>query len=247
MAARSRATAASRLPAEPEQDRFGWRRHKLACSGIEMAFPDPHEAACGAKARFHRAGHANARPQMLKKDMQKERPVPVGPRAEKKGLVRHDAATSDQLPPLHQYPLAHAKGRPCAHRDLGTPCLAHHVRRWTSFTRGGDRVGGAEGNRTPDLCSAIAALSHLSYGPDPWEAPFRVSPPDLSSAGEEVAHMEFGAPPRGRKPPHPEAARPIKIPTAPGRGDAPAGPVRARRLRSRRASPGRRTSRAHRR
>ncbi len=27
------------------------------------------------------------------------------------------------------------------------------------------RVGGAEGNRTPDLCSAIAALSHLSYGP----------------------------------------------------------------------------------
>jgi hypothetical protein len=25
--------------------------------------------------------------------------------------------------------------------------------------------GGAEGNRTPDLCSAIAALSHLSYGP----------------------------------------------------------------------------------
>ncbi len=27
--------------------------------------------------------------------------------------------------------------------------------------------GGAEGNRTPDLCSAIAALSHLSYGPEP--------------------------------------------------------------------------------
>ena len=27
------------------------------------------------------------------------------------------------------------------------------------------RAGGAEGNRTPDLCSAIAALSHLSYGP----------------------------------------------------------------------------------
>jgi hypothetical protein len=25
--------------------------------------------------------------------------------------------------------------------------------------------GGAEGNRTPDLCSAIAALSHLSYSP----------------------------------------------------------------------------------
>ncbi len=25
---------------------------------------------------------------------------------------------------------------------------------------------GAEGNRTPDLCSAIAALSQLSYGPE---------------------------------------------------------------------------------
>jgi hypothetical protein len=29
----------------------------------------------------------------------------------------------------------------------------------------GGVFGGAEGNRTPDLCSAIAALSHLSYGP----------------------------------------------------------------------------------
>ena len=29
----------------------------------------------------------------------------------------------------------------------------------------GSEIGGAEGNRTPDLCSAIAALSHLSYGP----------------------------------------------------------------------------------
>src|SRR5689334_6782481 len=28
-------------------------------------------------------------------------------------------------------------------------------------------AGGAEGNRTPDLCSAIAALSHLSYSPAP--------------------------------------------------------------------------------
>src|SRR6202789_4505061 len=29
----------------------------------------------------------------------------------------------------------------------------------------GRLAGGAEGNRTPDLCSAIAALSHLSYSP----------------------------------------------------------------------------------
>ena len=33
------------------------------------------------------------------------------------------------------------------------------------FQRVSRWVGGAEGNRTPDLCSAIAALSHLSYGP----------------------------------------------------------------------------------
>ena len=32
--------------------------------------------------------------------------------------------------------------------------------------------GGAEGDRTPDLCNAIAALSQLSYGPVP-ERPFR--------------------------------------------------------------------------
>jgi hypothetical protein len=27
-------------------------------------------------------------------------------------------------------------------------------------------IGGAEGDRTPDLCNAIAALSQLSYGPE---------------------------------------------------------------------------------
>ncbi len=32
------------------------------------------------------------------------------------------------------------------------------------FTR--ENLGGAEGIRTPDLCSAIAALSHLSYSPE---------------------------------------------------------------------------------
>ncbi len=29
--------------------------------------------------------------------------------------------------------------------------------------------GGAEGDRTPDLCNAIAALSQLSYGPIRWQ------------------------------------------------------------------------------
>jgi hypothetical protein len=38
--------------------------------------------------------------------------------------------------------------------------------------------GGAEGDRTPDLCSAIAALSHLSYGPK--ARAFRIWPEVLS-------------------------------------------------------------------
>jgi hypothetical protein len=29
-----------------------------------------------------------------------------------------------------------------------------------------ETIGGAEGNRTPDLLNAIQALSQLSYGPD---------------------------------------------------------------------------------
>jgi YggT family protein len=43
-----------------------------------------------------------------------------------------------------------------------------------------DFIGGAEGNRTPDLCSAIAALSHLSYSPVP-EAVFRARAPSCQS------------------------------------------------------------------
>ena len=36
-----------------------------------------------------------------------------------------------------------------------------HAAHWRRFGRG----YGAEGSRTPDLCSAIAALSQLSYSP----------------------------------------------------------------------------------
>jgi hypothetical protein len=45
--------------------------------------------------------------------------------------------------------------------------------------------GGAEGDRTPDLCNAIAALSQLSYGPEPFSPPLggRVAAPDLGKAG----------------------------------------------------------------
>src|SRR5215216_2173459 len=42
------------------------------------------------------------------------------------------------------------------------------------------RVDGAEGDRTPDLCSAIAALSQLSYSPDFADVPaFRRLTPGL--------------------------------------------------------------------
>src|SRR5271170_581146 len=34
-----------------------------------------------------------------------------------------------------------------------------------NYASSGRLSGGAEGIRTPDLCSAIAALSHLSYSP----------------------------------------------------------------------------------
>jgi hypothetical protein len=46
----------------------------------------------------------------------------------------------------------------------GIPSLGSTRKRHT-FQRRSNDFGGAEGNRTPDLCSAIAALSHLSYGP----------------------------------------------------------------------------------
>ena len=59
--------------------------------------------------------------------------------------------------------------------------------------------GGAEGDRTPDLCNAIAALSQLSYGPVPaplgGSVPLRKSPktsfrqPNL----RQVRFRHFGA------------------------------------------------------
>ena len=47
-------------------------------------------------------------------------------------------------------------------------------------------AGGAEGNRTPDLCSAIAALSHLSYSPAPF-AGSQVSPLMAGLGGAQIA------------------------------------------------------------
>ena len=35
-------------------------------------------------------------------------------------------------------------------------------------------IGGVEGDRTPDLCNAIAALSQLSYDPEFSNAKFRI-------------------------------------------------------------------------
>ena len=41
-------------------------------------------------------------------------------------------------------------------------------------------VGGAVGDRTPDLRNAIATLSQLSYGPKPFH------PPGLGAGGERA-------------------------------------------------------------
>ena len=41
---------------------------------------------------------------------------------------------------------------------------------WRLPSRGFEKPGGAEGNRTPDLYNAIVALSQLSYTPTDWLA-----------------------------------------------------------------------------
>lgn len=43
--------------------------------------------------------------------------------------------------------------------------------------------GGAEGGRTPDLRNAIAALSRLSYGPEPWRGQMRPVGPRKRTRG----------------------------------------------------------------
>src|SRR5262245_47113820 len=59
---------------------------------------------------------------------------------------------------------------------------------WGLFTKQTLGVnGGAEGDRTPDLSSAIAALSQLSYGPR-IEAPFRDWPYGLSRRAKARCH-----------------------------------------------------------
>ena len=49
--------------------------------------------------------------------------------------------------------------------------LMRIVRTWSGSKslKGLELIGGAEGNRTPDLVIANDALSQLSYGPEPWE------------------------------------------------------------------------------
>ena len=44
-------------------------------------------------------------------------------------------------------------------------CPGGFRKKSTNLNALGEKIGGAEGIRTPDLCSAIAALSHLSYSP----------------------------------------------------------------------------------
>ena len=48
---------------------------------------------------------------------------------------------------------------------VGGPSVFPVLGREVVKTSAARAIGGAEGSRTPDLCSAIAALSQLSYSP----------------------------------------------------------------------------------
>ncbi len=63
-------------------------------------------------------------------------------------------------------PAFYRAGRESAAQMNGPPRRSHEQSELACDKKNKHFVfGGAEGNRTPDLCSAIAALSHLSYGP----------------------------------------------------------------------------------
>jgi hypothetical protein len=70
-----------------------------------------------------------------------------------------DRRNLTRLPPLDQSHRSDLNRRPLDYESSALP-----------LSYGGipSLPNGAEGNRTPDLCSAIAALSQLSYGPDVW-------------------------------------------------------------------------------
>jgi hypothetical protein len=72
-------------------------------------------------------------------------------------------------------------------------------------------AGGAEGNRTPDLCSAIAALSHLSYSPAPPAGcvPDGIGPPRSGSTSCDFPPLQS---------PVPQAFRPAELERRDGNG-----------------------------
>ena len=89
-------------------------------------------------------------------------------RHERQHLVRR-SNIEDVMPSNHRHGSAAALERGDWQRGDGHVAYGYRVKPPA-------RGGGAEGNRTPDLCSAIAALSHLSYGPARFGAssfPFR--------------------------------------------------------------------------
>src|SRR3546814_20805985 len=98
------------------------------------------------------------------------------------------------------------------------------------------KPGGAEGNRTPDLCSAIAALSHLSYGPVPGGAPykerawpmqrdFNIAPPS-GPGSYSFAHDPAKCRNPGRPTPFPHRAADMARPTPNGAHAPPTTPTR---------------------
>jgi hypothetical protein len=92
------------------------------------------------------------------------------------GFVRFPSTATFPAPSPGSRRLQRTKSRACIPRAWKYRKLYKNQILRKSF-------GGAEGNRTPDLCSAIAALSHLSYGPEC--AAFRVRLLSLSRKGPE--------------------------------------------------------------
>ncbi len=97
-------------------------------------------------------------------------------------LRRHAGRSTPRLSALRRGTKAHDQARRTG---------VHGSSRLANCT---EKIGGAEGNRTPDLCSAIAALSHLSYSPDRFERSMGGPASDARHLGEGSLPCQAASP-----------------------------------------------------
>ena len=127
------------------------RACKLPPQGSNLDFPDPESGVLpitpgGNHPSFQRSGRrgSNPRPSAWEADALPTELLPQGPPK----IIRRPLSDQSHRSDLNRRPL-----------DYESSALP------LSYGGGSVYPSGAEGNRTPDLCSAIAALSQLSYGP----------------------------------------------------------------------------------